>query len=61
MDYAFEGLLLCGVSRPDVYLSQLYGNYMQLPPPEKRLAHTETIFYKAEADASEVCPGYGKG
>lgn len=61
VDYAFEGLMLSGVSRPDAYLSQLYGDYMQLPPPEKRLAHTETIFYKASADASEVCPGYGKG
>jgi len=26
---------------------------MQLPPPEKRLAHTDTIFW-ASADASEV-------
>ncbi len=52
-DYTFEDMMLSGVTHPDAYLAQLYGDYMQLPPPEKRLAHTDTIFW-ASADASEV-------
>lgn len=46
MDYAFEDMILLGPAHPDAYLSQLYGDYMQLPPPEKRVAHTERIFFK---------------
>ena len=53
VDYTFEDMTLSGVTHPDTYLAQLYGDYMQLPPPEKRLAHTDTIFW-ASADASEV-------
>lgn len=53
VDYAFEDMTLSGVTHPDAYLAQLYGDYMQLPPPEKRLAHTDTIFW-ASADAGEV-------
>ena len=53
VDYTFEDMTLSGVTRPDTYLAQLYGDYMQLPPPEKRLAHTDTIFW-ASADAGEV-------
>lgn len=45
VDYAFEDMTLSGVTHPDAYLAQLYGDYMQLPPPEKRLAHTDTIFW----------------
>lgn len=37
--YDFEGLHLCGVNKPDEYLTSLYGNYMQLPPVEKRKSH----------------------
>ena len=48
VDYAFEGVTLSGVARPEAYLTQLYGDYMQLPPPDKRVAHTDTIFYKGE-------------
>ena len=33
---------------PDTYLKDLYGNYMQLPPPEKRHNH-----YPAELDFGE--------
>ena len=53
VDYTFEDMTLSGVTHPDAYLAQLYGDYMQLPPPEKRLAHTDTIFW-ASTDASEV-------
>ena len=53
VDYTFEDMTLSGVAHPDAYLAQLYGDYMQLPPHEKRLAHTDTIFW-ASADAGEV-------
>ena len=36
---SFEGLLLNGVSRYDEYLTQLYGDYLSLPPPDQRRSH----------------------
>lgn len=38
-DYTFEGRIYQGPKNADVYLSSLYGDYMQLPPPEKRITH----------------------
>lgn len=38
-DVSFEGYKLKGMSGYDEYLSSFYGNYMQLPPEEKRIAH----------------------
>lgn len=35
----FEGYELMGVEHPDDYLKRLFGNYMQLPPEEKRRIH----------------------
>ena len=35
----FEGLSVCAPKDYDRYLSQLYGDYMVPPPPEKRVAH----------------------
>ena len=35
----FEGKYYNAPANTDAYLSSLYGNYMQLPPPEKREAH----------------------
>lgn len=35
----FEGHLFRAPSCWDYYLEQLYGNYMELPPEEKRIAH----------------------
>lgn len=35
--YPFEGIDVCGVSCSDEYLSQLYGNYMKLPPEHMRV------------------------
>lgn len=37
--YEFEGMMLMGLKEYDKYLKQLYGNYMQLPPEEKRKCH----------------------
>ncbi len=35
----FEGHTLWGIKGFDTYLSNLYGDYMQLPPEEKRICH----------------------
>lgn len=37
--YDFEGYMFNGVENPDKYLQKLYGNYMELPPEEKRHSH----------------------
>jgi lipopolysaccharide cholinephosphotransferase len=37
--FEFEGRLFMGVEYYDDYLSAKYGNYMQLPPPEKQIQH----------------------
>lgn len=36
--YEFEGMKLMGVADSDAYLTLLYGDYKQLPPPEQRTA-----------------------
>ena len=43
---SFEDTTFCAPCNPDGYLSDLYGNYMQLPPEEKRKGHA--IFYVPE-------------
>ena len=35
----FEGISLMGMKNYDEYLSYKYGNYMELPPVEKRKVH----------------------
>ena len=35
----FENKKYFGMNKPDVYLSRLFGNYMELPPMEERLNH----------------------
>lgn len=39
VDYKFEGINVKGIKDYDTYLSNLYGDYMQLPPIEKRVNH----------------------
>ena len=36
----FEGETFMGPANPDLYLRTLFGNYMELPPEDKRHAHT---------------------
>lgn len=41
--YEFEGRLFYGPRDSDNYLTKIYGNYMQLPRPEDRVAHNLEI------------------
>ena len=42
----FEGKTFMAPANPDAYLSDLYRNYMELPPEEKRIVHS--IFIQPE-------------
>jgi lipopolysaccharide cholinephosphotransferase len=44
--YDFEHLKLCGFKDYDKYLTQMYGDYMQLPPEEQRIAHVDNIYLR---------------
>lgn len=44
--YDFEDIQLCGVADYDSYLKSLYGDYMKLPPEEKRHIHLVNAFWK---------------
>lgn len=39
VEFEFEGQRLKAISTWDAYLSGLYGNYMKLPPEDKRVTH----------------------
>ena len=41
----FEGLLFSAPDNPDKYLRRLFGDYMVIPPEEKRLVHTSSITF----------------
>lgn len=42
----FEGVELMCPSNPDAFLRETYGDYMQIPPVEKRVVHTKNISVK---------------
>ena len=42
--YEFEDKLLYGAAKYDNYLKEVYGNYMVLPPIEKRRIHCDNVF-----------------
>lgn len=44
--YSFEDTQFYGVQDADAYLKCLYGNYMQLPPKDKRHLHIIHAFFK---------------
>lgn len=44
--YKFENIALCGLKEYDHYLKNLYGDYMQLPPKEKRHIHADNIYLR---------------
>ena len=39
----FEGYTLSGPANPHGYLTSVYGNYMDIPPKDKREIHFQTI------------------
>ena len=43
--YNFENTTFMGIENSDGYLSKLYGNYMELPPVEKRINHGLKAWY----------------
>lgn len=47
-EYDFEGFKFFGVENPDGYLEKLYGDYMKLPPPEKRTCPHDFIYCNLE-------------
>lgn len=47
MEKEFENLLLKIPTNYDAYLKQMYGDYMTLPPEEKRIGeHFYNTYYK---------------
>lgn len=38
-DITFEGISFLGPADPDRYLTSIYGDYMKVPPEEKRITH----------------------
>lgn len=41
--YEFEGELFYGPKDADIFLKRCYGDYMQLPPEEKRVPHNSSV------------------
>ena len=39
IDVEFEGMQFKAIDNYDIYLKGLYGNYMELPPEDKRESH----------------------
>ena len=39
--FDFEGLQVPGFANYDIYLTNLYGDYMKLPPEDKRIPHCD--------------------
>ena len=50
---SFEGMEVMGPVRYHEYLSQLYGDYMQLPPVEKRVGHHYAEFIDLDMPCGE--------
>ena len=44
--YAFDSFKFYGIKNYDYYLRQMYGDYMLLPPKDKRLVHIDKIYFK---------------
>ena len=42
VELEFEGLKVTAPSKYELWLTQVYGDYMQLPPEEKRVSHHGT-------------------
>lgn len=44
--YEFEGVSFRGVEDYHTYLTQMYGDYMTLPPEDKRIAHVDNVYVR---------------
>ena len=44
-EFEFEGYRFWGTQAYDLYLSNMYGNYMELPPEERRVTHHDFTAY----------------
>jgi lipopolysaccharide cholinephosphotransferase len=44
--YEFEDTSFIGLEDYDKYLTRLYGDYMKLPPENKRVAHVENVYIR---------------
>jgi len=53
-ELTFEGLTVMGPEHWDKWLTQVYGDYMQLPPVEKRISH----HYAQIVDLEKPCGEY---
>lgn len=53
---AFEGKTFSAPNNPDAYLSDLYRNYMDIPPIEKRIVHSVFIMPELISDDNTVQP-----
>lgn len=45
IDFSFEGRIFKGIADYNSFLSNAYGEYMKLPPIEKRYSHKTTNYY----------------
>lgn len=46
--YAFENITVCGPRDAHSYLTRVYGDYMKLPPEEKRVSHHDYVYIDLE-------------
>ena len=46
VEVEFEGHMFPAPKCWDFYLTQLYGDYMQLPPENKRISHDFNVYMK---------------
>lgn len=53
VDIPFEDTMLMGSSHIKEYLAYRYGNYMELPPEDKRRAAVHAYYYDTKRDFSE--------
>ena len=54
-ELTFEGIPVMAPKEYDKWLTQVYGNYMQLPPEEKRVGHHYTEVIDLEKPYTEYC------
>lgn len=51
--YKFEDTLIYGAENADAYLTNLYGDWRELPPPEKRITHHDYVLMDLERSYKE--------